>query len=147
MAKVNFVQKAAKAYPNAGIAKGDSYYWWQHFRQPRQMSKTRPNPSQVASSEYERTLLALVEDLNTADETEWGEAERDSLVSELEQLRDAEQEKFDNMPEGFQQGDTGQQIEEHVSTLDEWITELESIDFEDESPADTPLAQALSSAP
>lgn len=147
MAKVNFVKAAAKDYPDHGIERGTSYYWWQHYRQPRQVSRTRPKPSQVASSEYERTLLSLVEQLGECDEDSWGEEDRDSLVSELEQIRDAEQEKFDNMPEGFQQGDIGMQIEERVSTLDDWISELESIDFEEEEPSDTPLAQALSSAP
>lgn len=147
MAKVNFVKAAAKDYPKAGISKGDSYYWWQQYRQPRQMSKERPKPSQVASSEYERSLLSLTENLAECDESEWGEEDRDNLISELEQIRDEEQNKFDNMPEGFQQGDTGVQIEEHISTLDEWITELESIDFEEENPDETPLSQALSSAP
>lgn len=146
MTKVNHVT-AAKDYPEKGIKKGEKYYLWQHFRQPRQMSKERPKPSQVAASEYERTLLSIVEQLGECDESFWGEEDRDNLVSELEQLRDAEQEKFDNMPEGFQQGDTGVAIEEHVSALDEWISELESIDFEEENPNETPLEQALSSAP
>lgn len=56
-----------------------------------------------------------------------------SIVSELEALKakvedfgnqlralaDAEQEKFDAMPEGLQQGDRGQAIESAASTLDE----------------------------
>lgn len=147
MAKLNFVKSAAKDYPEKGIKKGDSYYWWQHYRQPRQMSKQAPNPSQYASSEYERTLLSLVEQLEQEDETTWGEDDRDSVVLELEQLRDSEQEKFDNMPEGFQQGDTGQQIEERITVLDDWIGELQNIDFEEENPTDTPLSLALASAP
>lgn len=147
MTKVNFVKAAAKDYPQDGISKGESYYWWQHYRQSRRLSKTKPKPSEVASSEYERTLLALVENLNESDGSSWGEDDRDDLVSQLEDLRDAEQGKFDNMPEGFQQGDVGMQIEEHISTLDDWIGELQNIDFEEETPNETPLEQALSTAP
>ena len=147
MAKVNFVKRAARDYPEHGIEKGTSCYWWQHYRQPRRMSKVRPKPSQVASSEYERSLLALVELLQESDEASWGEEDRDALVSDLEQLRDEEQEKLDNMPEGLQQGDTGLLIEERISNLDGWISDLESIDFEESDAAESPLAQALSTSP
>lgn len=37
----------------------------------------------------------------------------------LRGLADAEQEKFDNMPEGLQQGEAGQKIESAASALDE----------------------------
>lgn len=144
MTKLNFVKSAAKDYPQAGIAKGESYYWWQHYRMPRRMSKTRPKPSQIASSEYERELLGIVEELEGW-EGGWYEGDRDELVSQLEQLRDYEQEKFDNMPEGFQQGDTGVMLEERVSNLDQWIDELNSIDFDKENEDETPWQQAVSS--
>jgi hypothetical protein len=49
----------------------------------------------------------------------------DDLRSELEQTREDEQDKFDNMPEGLQQGERGQAIEEAVSTLEEAISSLE----------------------
>lgn len=143
MTKVNFVKKAAKAYPRAGIEKGDSYYWWQHFRQPKQMSKIKPQPSQVASSEYAQDVLALVEGLESW-EGEWLEDDRDTLVADLEEIRDREQDKFDNLPEGFQQGDIGMMLEDHVSALDEWVGELQGIEFEEqEEGAQTPLEYAL----
>lgn len=43
----------------------------------------------------------------------------------LEQVRDDEQEKFDNMPEGLQQGEKGQAIEEAVNTLTSLLDKLE----------------------
>lgn len=130
MTTVHFVKRAAKAYPQAGIEKGDAYYWWQNFRSPRQMSKTRPKPSQTAGNDYERTILSLMEELESASPEAWGEDDRDALVSELEGARDGEQEKFDNMPEGFQMGDVGQTIELHVESLDSAISDLQAIDFE-----------------
>lgn len=145
MSRLHFVKAAAKNYPEAGIAKGDSYYWWQGYRQPRRLSKERPRPSQVASSEYEQSVLALIEGLEDSEHS-WEEGDRDELVGELESIRDQEQDKFDNMPEGFQQGEVGMKIEERISVLDEWISELGNIDFEGENEDETPWQQAMSSS-
>jgi vacuolar-type H+-ATPase subunit I/STV1 len=41
----------------------------------------------------------------------------DELQSELETVRDEEQEYFDNMPENLQQGDKGQNAEQAASDL------------------------------
>jgi hypothetical protein len=49
---------------------------------------------------------------------------RGELHTQLERIeseRDAEQDKFDNMPESLQGGDKGQAMEEGISTLDEAI--------------------------
>ena len=155
MARVHFVKKAAKAYKAAGIEKGDSYYWWQNFRGPKQMSKEKPKPSQVASSDYERGVLSAIESLETW-QGPWEESDRDDLVSELEALMEEEQSKLDNMPEGLQQGDTGQLIQSRIDDLDNWIGELSIIEFpeddgeeEDEKKVgvETPLEQALAAAP
>lgn len=149
MSRVHFVKAAAKDYPKEGIKKGESYYWWQSYRGPRQLSKERPKQSQTASSEYARSVYNLVEQLE-AWSGDFTEDDRDQLVSDIEGIRDEEQSKFDNLPEGFQQGDTGQQIEQRIADLDEWISELESIDFpeegEEEKDSETPLEKALASA-
>lgn len=39
------------------------------------------------------------------------------IAAEIETIRDDEQEKFDNMPEGLQQGDTGQRIDQAITAL------------------------------
>lgn len=46
----------------------------------------------------------------------------------LEAVRDEEQEAFDNMPEGLQQGERGQAMEEAVSTLEDAASALEDIE-------------------
>lgn len=46
-------------------------------------------------------------------------SEVEAVGSELRTLADAEQEKFDNMPDGLQQGDAGQAIENAAQQLDE----------------------------
>jgi hypothetical protein len=47
------------------------------------------------------------------------------IRSELESLRDEEQDYFDNMPESFQQGDKGQRAEAAVFSMEEAISQLE----------------------
>lgn len=155
MARVHYVKSAAKDYPHAGVKKGEPYYWWKPFRQGKRISKERPKASQVATSEYAQRVLGLVEGLE-----EWGgpwtESDRDDLVLELEEIRDMQQDSYDAMPEGLQQGDVGVMLEERVSALDEWIDELGQIGFPepkegeeegDEEEVEGALEQALASAP
>lgn len=48
-------------------------------------------------------------------------------MDRLNEIRDEEQEAFDNMPEGFQSGTRGQSMMEAIDTMDNWNTEIESI--------------------
>lgn len=43
--------------------------------------------------------------------------ELETLRSRLEDVTEAEQEAFDNMPESFQSGEKGQKIESYISTM------------------------------
>jgi hypothetical protein len=54
---------------------------------------------------------------------------KEALETAANEARDVAQEYEDslsNMPEGLQQGDTGQQIQEKVDAINEWADELES---------------------
>lgn len=52
----------------------------------------------------------------------------DDAKCEVEALRDELQEWYDNLPENFQQGDKGQQLEEAISNLDEVANNCDSVD-------------------
>lgn len=52
----------------------------------------------------------------------------EEIVSELEDIRDDLQDRLDNMPEGLQQGETGQLLQDRIDNLDSVIDELNSID-------------------
>lgn len=124
-------QKASRDYPDYGIKKGDMYYAWSFFRQPRQISKTAPKPSQLTQREELRLMLEAQE---AAAELKWEEGEREFLIDQvsaivdlLNEARDAAQDKYDNMPENFQQGEHGQFLETFVSECDDAIGELEEI--------------------
>jgi len=44
----------------------------------------------------------------------------------METIKDAQQEKFDNLPEGFQSGSRAEAIEERISNFEEIYDNLES---------------------
>ena len=58
-------------------------------------------------------------------------AQAEVLAGELRELADAEQEKFDNMPEGLQGGDRGQAMEEAACNLSSAADALESGSLEE----------------
>ena len=53
---------------------------------------------------------------------------RDDIVSDLESVRDAEQESFDNLPESLQDGERGQDMQSAIDNLDNALQDLESLD-------------------
>lgn len=131
MAKLNFVKSARK--DNSAVKKGESYYWWAFMQGgrggPKHYSATKPRRSQLTQSEYYGTLYDIQDNADAANpEFDDLESEIASIVSDLESLRDETQEKFYNMPEGSQQGDSGQLLESRVSSLEDAISTLESVD-------------------
>lgn len=135
-------RKARKDYPDAGIKAGDMYYYTSMKTGPRSSRELRSKSPfkrwQLTTSEYLSTWWQLEDRINEFD----GDfSDLESIIEELEQLRDETQEKFDNMPEGLQQGDSGQLLEERVSELEDVISTLQAIEdpaYEnDEEDADT----------
>lgn len=139
MARANFVKKALKDNPVA--KKGESYWWWQPFRGAKRFSKERPKPSQLASNEDDSDALAIGEEIegftlegyHVAKDLETA---RDEWVERIRAVAENVDEKFNNLPDGLQQAETGQQLEEKASNLNEWADELEGVDIDDEAPAE-----------
>lgn len=124
MAKVHFVKSARKDNPVAKV--GESYYWWKPMVGGRggakRYSKERPKPSQLTQSEFLSAAYAAQESLDAAKDAD---AFR-TVAEEVRSLGDETQAKYDNMPEGLQQGDTGQMLEERASQCSEWADQIES---------------------
>ena len=53
-----------------------------------------------------------------------------SIADELDSIKDQCEGSLENMPEGLQEGDTGQLLQERIDNLDEAISELEAIDYD-----------------
>lgn len=128
MPRVHHVKKSRKEFP--GIPKGSEYWWWKFAFGPTVRSLKYPRSWQLTRSEF------LSEYLRIGDETvgslsSWDDLE--SLVSELENLRDETQGKLDNMT--AESGSTVELLEQRVSGLDEWIDHIDAVagDHEDET--------------
>jgi hypothetical protein len=127
------------------IAKGESYYWWQFLKSPKQYSKTSPRASQLTQSSYLCDLYGIVEQIedfstDTADElSEFAE----NIKSNLEDLRDTTQESLDNMPENLQYSPTAELLQERIDSLENGISEIESIDLEYEEKDEDELKELI----
>lgn len=149
MPRVHIVKKAQKDYPAQGIQKGETYYWWvfrnRFGKGSKVMSKTYPKPSQLTRSEFLSQMYELQERLGdfTApeDPSEFYDeltAFRDSLVEDIRALGEEQAEKLSNMPEGLQQGDTGQLLQERADAMDGWAGDLENVGIPEREEPDEP---------
>ena len=135
MARLNFVKKARKDYPESNIKRGDSYYWWKHNFGRKQKSRAEPSRSQLTQSSFYSQLYNIQDTIAESFTVEGIEADIESLVGDLQNLLDECQESLDNMPEQLQETSAaGETLTERIENLETYINELESIDteFEDD---------------
>ena len=128
MPRVTHVKKARKNYKEQGIKKGESYYWWKFRFGSKHMSKTAPKRQQLTQSNFYISLYDLEDRINDliADDTLSSEVE--SIIEDIRQLAEEQEENKNNMPEGLQEGDTGQLLDERKDGLESWADELEGVD-------------------
>lgn len=152
MARATFVKKARKAHPEAGIKKGESYWHWSFrvgSRFVKRYSKTQPKRSQLTQSAFLSAMYDIEDSLD--DEVKSflkGENDFEGLASACEdaasQVRDTGEEcesSRSNMPEGLQDGETGQLLEQRYDQCNSIADELESAasdirDLQPEKPED-----------
>lgn len=140
MPRVHFVKKARKDNKKAGIKKGDSYYWWKTRMKGSasgvvHYSKARPRPSQLTMSPFYQQVYAAQESVEDAgnDISEITSALR-VAAEEIRSAGEECDEKYNNMPEGLQQGETGQLLEARRDACETLADQLESVadDIENE---------------
>lgn len=135
MPRVHFVKAARKDNPRCGVKAGESYYYWKN-RSPGQRagvlrcSKVKPRPSQIQGNPFRARILEIEEqiedDLATVTIMDDLEGMTGDWVNEIESLRDEEQEKFDNLPQNFQDGGSGEIIQARIDALDTWRDEFDN---------------------
>ena len=144
---------AAKDYPNHGISRGDKYWHWTPYRQPRRLSKTMPRPSQTESNDTKANLYSieegLTDSLNVATTLEELRTAIAIAIEECEIVSDEFNEKADNIADGF--GHETMQSEEirgWAEEVDSWKNDLDSIDLEpDEDNPDFDFKELVSEIP
>lgn len=146
MARLHHVKSARKSKKkrkcwkcSKPIKAGDSYYWFANrmgrvsFRKDY-CAEHRPRASNMTTSDKLSRLYAAqegVEDQLGKHEGEFNEY-RDGIAEALREAaneaRNVGQEyrdSKDNMPEGLQEGEVGQQCEEHADLCEQWADLLE----------------------
>ena len=138
--KVYHVKKARKDYPEAGIKKGESYYWWKPRFWGVRRSKTYPSRQELTQSDFLCRVYDIedeiaegievdIEDDPSEIESEIENWLRD-IISEIEELRDECEDKLYNMPEQLQDtSEAGILLQDRIDALDDWISDLESVDI------------------
>ena len=128
MARLNFVGKSRKAYPDEGIPKGSPYYWWKHNYAAKQRSFTKPPRSRLTQSAFKGTLWDLEDEIALAVVTPNMEARWEDWKSRIEELRQDCEDSLERMPEHLQQtSPTGELLQERIDALEEWHSELDAI--------------------
>lgn len=122
-------KKAAKDYPEHGIKKGETYFTWAFFRQRAQKSKTYPTRSQLTQDEAKQKAYDAFDGFSLTAEMSAEDVSGaiQSIADELNEAASLFEEKFENIPEGLQQGDVGQNIEANKEACESSASELETI--------------------
>lgn len=132
MTRLHFVKSARKDDEEAGIKKGDSYYWWQFAYSSKRKSKERPKRSQyMTQSDFLGQIYDIEDRLSEISSIEDAESERDSIVDELRSLADECEEKRSNMPDQLQDSGSGEMLQNRYDACNEFADELENIDLSD----------------
>lgn len=107
--------------------KGEKFYTWKFRYGGARRSRTYPKPSQLTQSEFLHRVYEVPENQPDFSDKEELTAWLEETISNLEELRDEQEEKRYNMPESLQESPTGELLQNRYDSLDEWITELEDI--------------------
>lgn len=144
MPRVTYVKKCRKpcrcSKCGDKIKKGKPYRWWKFNFGARfnrcMKTECAPKPSDLTRSEW----LGWVGDtqkegFNGYDTFSELSSRRDDLVGELNEKADELDEKFNNMPQPLQEGDTGILLQERAEACRNTASELEAVEIpEDDDP-------------
>ncbi len=131
-ARLNFVKKARRPVPEYDIEVGDSYYWWKFRFGRKHFSKKKPSRSQLTQSNFLSQVFDIVDQtINNLSPDETLPDELSSVIDQLEELRSEQEDHLQNMPDHLQESSSsGQTLTEYIDELDNWISELQSIEAE-----------------
>lgn len=124
MARLHFVQRAAKTYRGTGIRKGKPYYWYKHRRGPKVRSLSKP-----PRSAYLTTSAFIAEMMDLEDEFQ-GSHNADEWRDIAERVRSAGEdcrEKRDAMEGSFPSGcPTMELLETRAEACEQIAGDIES---------------------
>lgn len=140
MARVNTVQKSRKEKICGRCGKtipvGSKYFYIDFYsgRTAVRCTSCEFKQSETTENPYYQQLWSIQEDyserIDNADELSIADV-KEELVSDLENLRDEVQERYDNIPEQLQYGEAGQLLQDRIDSLDSAISDIESVEVSD----------------
>ena len=137
MTTLHFVKKARKDIPEAGIKKGDSYYWWQFAFGRKQASKEHPRRSRyMTQSPYLSQIYDIEDDMAALTVSDVNENCLDEFTSAIENIIDEAQSSLDNIPDQLKDASAGAQLQEYIENLEQWQSDLEGIDLDNTDDGD-----------
>jgi hypothetical protein len=103
---------------------------------PKRFSKTAPRRSQLTQSEFYGALWDLEDQLGDLKPEGYEtvadlEGDLASIRDEIESLGSEQSDKFSNMPDGLQQGDSGQLLETRASECESLASEFDQLDYDE----------------
>lgn len=135
MGKVNFIRSSRKQWKcdkcGSDINKGDSYYRGEVNFGPVfiRCNKCKLQSWEVTTSDWTRSIGEIV---NTwQDNYSLDDEGVEELYSAIEDVQSDVQDRLDNMPEGLQEGDIGQLLQERIEMCESAMYDLENIDFDE----------------
>jgi hypothetical protein len=146
MARAHFVKKARQDGPKgSGIKKGDAYWWWKFMvggrGGPKHYSKTPPKRSMLTQSSYYSALYDIEDDIAALSASESIGDDIADIANRLNELADEQEEKLNNMPEGLQQGSSGEMLQERADACRAAAETLEAIECDVDHKGDDESAE------
>lgn len=135
MGKVSIINKSRKEFKcnkcGKVIPAGSKYYKGEINFGPTivRCEECKLESWEVTTSDYQLSVGQIV--YRWRDDYNLEEGVNEDIASALEEIRDDLQDKLDNMPEGLQEGDVGQLLQERIDALDSAIEDLNSFDLDD----------------
>lgn len=116
------------------IKKGQTYYTWSFPFGGTFKQLTKPKRSQLTQSDFLSQWYDLQDGAAEEDPADLNQLEDiiQNFMSEIEMLRDEQEEKRDNMPESLQDSFSGEILQERYDALDELYNELDAIECDSE---------------
>jgi len=130
MPRVITVKKARKDQGTCGkcgepIRAGDAYRWWKFRYGGKRIRCSKPEcapgRADLTQSDFWISVYGLEDDLAAAATRE----DIEGVVEQIRELAEEQQDKLYNMPEGLQEGDTGQLLQDRAQYLEDWAQEME----------------------
>lgn len=134
MGKVQVIKKSRKEYKcnkcGKVIPAGSRYYKGEINFGPTivRCEECKLESWEVTTSDYQLSVGQIV--YKWRDDYNLEEGVNEDIASALEEIRDDLQDRLDNMPEGLQEGDVGQLLQERIDSLENAIEDLNSIDID-----------------